>query len=166
MAWNRTSDTEPETPAPSAKPAGGGSRPSTLGPSIAIKGTLKGKEDLRLEGSVEGTIRFDKQSVVVSESGRIKADIFASKICVEGEVEGNLFGEREVVIRPSGKLEGNITAPSVTLENGAKFRGSIDMEPAVEKKPAETRPANDGKKTVDTPRPSASTTAAATVGSS
>ena len=129
MAWNRTTDPEPPAAAPRPSSSGGTSRPSTLGPTISIKGTLKGAEDLRIEGSIEGTIRFDKQSVVVSESGRIKADIFGSSICVEGEVTGNLYGEREIIIRPSGKLEGNITAPSVTLENGAKFRGSIDMEP-------------------------------------
>jgi cytoskeletal protein CcmA (bactofilin family) len=138
MAWNRTPDTEPLPSAP--RPSSGGSqagaaatRPSTLGPTISIKGNLKGAEDLRIEGSVEGTIRFDKQSVVISESGRIKADVFARSICVEGEVTGNLYGEREITIRPSGKLEGNITAPSVTLENGAKFRGSIDMEPTTKK---------------------------------
>lgn len=133
MAWTRNPDTDPEpTPARAKSPRDTG-RPSTLGPSISIKGTLKGAEDLRIEGSVEGTIRFDKQNVVVSESGRIKADIFAREICVEGEVTGNLHGEREIIIRPSGKLEGNITAPSVTLENGAKFRGSIDMEPTPER---------------------------------
>jgi cytoskeletal protein CcmA (bactofilin family) len=137
MAWNRTPDPEPPAaPRPQSSGSQGSSataRPSTLGPTISIKGTLKGAEDLRIEGSVEGTVRFDKQSVVISESGRIKADVFARSICVEGEVTGNLYGEREIIIRPSGKLEGNITAPSVTLENGAKFRGSIDMEPTTKK---------------------------------
>lgn len=152
MAWNRTSDSDPAPAAPRAKsPTSSTGQPSTLGPSISIKGTLKGAEDLRVEGSVEGTIRFEKQSVLISESGRIKADIFGSKICVEGEVKGNLYGEREIIIRPSGKLEGNITAPSVTLENGAKFRGSIDMEPtpAQTKRPAASAPA---AKSSDKPR--------------
>ena len=143
MAWNRTSDTDPSPTPPRPKKAGAKEQPSVLGPSIAIKGTLRGSEDLQIEGSVEGTIRFDEQSVVVSESGRIKADIFAHRICVAGEVEGNLVGEREIVIRPSGQLEGNITAPSVTLENGAKFRGSIDMEPTVEPKSRSGAPTAD-----------------------
>ena len=131
MAWNRSQEPEPATAPPRPAPASGG-RMSTLGPSLSIKGDLTGGEDLRIEGKVDGTIRLDKQSVVVSERGRIKADIHARSICVEGEVKGNLFGEEEIVIRPSGKLEGNITAPSVTLENGAKFRGAIDMDTETE----------------------------------
>lgn len=129
MAWNRSQDPEPAS-ASSRPQSTGGSRPSILGPSISIKGDLTGAEDLQIEGSVRGTIRLEKHSVVIAKSGRIKADIFSRSICVEGEVKGNLYGEEEITIRPSGKLEGNITAPSVTLENGAKFRGSIDMEPA------------------------------------
>lgn len=130
MAWNRTADSDipPTAPRPSA-PSAGGSRPSTIGPSLRIQGDLTGSEDLRIEGTIKGTIRVDKQSVVVSSSGHIEADIYARSIYVEGQVKGNLYGEEEIVIRPSGKLQGNITAPSVGLENGAKFRGAIDMEP-------------------------------------
>lgn len=126
MAWNRNDEgsPSPESPAPAQ-----GARTSTIGPSIKIEGDLTGAEDLRIEGSVKGTIRLEKQSVVVSGSGRITADIHSRSICVEGQVKGNLHGEKEIIIRPSGRLEGNIMAPSVTLENGAMFRGSIDMEP-------------------------------------
>ncbi len=126
MAWNRNDTPGPPaaTPAPPK-----GAKLSTLGPSISIEGDLTGSEDLRIEGSVQGTIRLDKQSVVVSSTGRITADIYSRSICVEGQVKGNLYGEKEIIIRPSGRLEGNIMAPSVTLENGAMFRGSIDMEP-------------------------------------
>jgi len=169
MAWNKNSDPEPaptSTRSSSPGSSGNSGQPSTLGPSISIKGTLKGAEDLRIEGSIEGTIRLDKQSVLVSKSGRIKADIFGRKICVEGEVKGNLFGEREIIIRPSGKLEGNITAPSVTLENGAKFRGSIDMEPTPEP-PSQSATAPSASKTADKSRTSArpGSPATATAGS-
>ena len=129
MAWNRSQDPEPASASPRPQ-SGGGSRPSTLGSSISIKGDLTGSEDLQIEGSVKGTIRLEKHSLFIAKSARIKADIFSRSICVEGEVKGNLYGEEQITIRSSGKLEGNITAPSVTLENGAKFRGSIDMEPA------------------------------------
>ncbi len=130
MAWNRNPQDESPTPVAEKSRGKGGGRVSTLGPSIAIRGDLTGAEDLRIEGSIEGTIRLAQHSILVASGGRIQADIFARSICVEGEVDGNLNGEEEVIIRPSGRLEGNITAPSVTLENGAKFRGSIDMEPA------------------------------------
>jgi len=138
MAWNRSQDDDPPaTPSPTSSSKVSAAGVSTLGPSISIKGDLSGAEDLRIEGSVEGTIRLNKQSVIVCSQGKIKADIHSRSICVEGEVKGNLYGEKEIIIRPSGKLEGNITAPSVTLENGAKFRGSIDMEPTPQKQPAQ-----------------------------
>lgn len=131
MAWNRSSEPDAAAPSPTPRPTPppSGSRPSTIGPTLRIQGDLTGNEDLRIEGTVKGTIRCDNQSVVVSSSGHIEADIYARSICVEGQVKGNLYGEEEIVIRPSGKLQGNITAPSVGLENGAKFRGAIDMEP-------------------------------------
>ncbi len=151
MAWNRSPDDSPASSPPPSRPTGSKDpRVSTLGPSISIQGDLEGAEDLRIEGSIEGTVRLDNHRVVVASSGRIKADIHSRSICVEGEVKGNLNGEEEVIIRPSGKLEGNITAPSVTLENGAKFRGSIDMEPSSRRPeatpaPAPSKPAEEPK---------------------
>ena len=100
-----------------------------LGPSIRIKGTLTGEEDLLIEGSVEGEVTLGQNKVTIGHSGRVKADVRGSSICVEGEVEGNLLGEEEVVIRQSGRVRGNVTAPRVNLENGAKFKGAIDMQP-------------------------------------
>jgi cytoskeletal protein CcmA (bactofilin family) len=104
-----------------------------LGPSLVIKGTLTGEEDLLFEGRLDGEIRLGTNRVTIGENGRIKADVFSKSIYVEGEVQGNLFGEDEVVIRRSGKVRGNVTAPRVTLENGSKFKGSIDMQPSTEK---------------------------------
>ena len=104
-----------------------------LGSSIHIKGTLTGEEDLLIEGSVEGEVTLGKNKVTIGRSGRVKADIHGSAICVEGEVKGNLFGEDQVIIRQSGKVRGNVTAPRVNLENGAKFKGAIDMQPGTER---------------------------------
>ena len=102
---------------------------ATIGSSITIKGELTGDEDLLIHGRVEGRVDLKKNNVTVGKSGRIKADIFGEIISVEGEVEGNLFGGEQVVVRQSGVVRGNITAPRVSLEDGSKFKGSIDMEP-------------------------------------
>ena len=107
---------------------------ATIGPSITIKGELMGQEDLEVQGKVEGTISLEKHRVLVSESGRVKADIHAKSIRVGGEVKGNLIGEDEVVILHTGRVEGDIKASRVTLEDGSKFKGSIDMEPKGEQK--------------------------------
>lgn len=104
-------------------------RPASLGPSISISGILTGNEDLIIEGAVEGEITVKDHMVTISETGKVKADVYGRSICVEGEVNGNLVGDEQVVIRQSGRVRGNVTAPRVNLENGAKFKGSIDMQP-------------------------------------
>ena len=129
--WKKT---ENEPPAPVAPQAPGrrqapAAEVSTLGPSILIKGDLTGEEDLTIRGRLEGEVRLEKNNVTVGQSGHIKADIYGRSIRVEGAVEGNLYGGQEVVIRASGRVQGNIVSPSVTLENGSKFKGAIDMEP-------------------------------------
>jgi len=98
-----------------------------IGPSIRIKGDVSGQEDLVVEGSIEGGISLDKHDVTIGPSGKAKADVYGKNIRVEGEVRGNLFGADSVVLTASGVVSGNITAPRVSLENGATFKGSIDM---------------------------------------
>jgi cytoskeletal protein CcmA (bactofilin family) len=112
---------------------------AVIGPTITVKGEISGKEDLEIQGTLEGTIKMKKHRVTVGDKGRIKADVHAKSIHVAGEVEGNLFGDDEVVLRESGKLLGNITAARVTLEDGSKFKGSIDMEP-VKEEPKKSKP--------------------------
>ena len=118
----------PPTSAVSGTPASS-RRAAVIGPSITIKGDLSGEEDLVIEGQVEGEVVLRKHMVVIGSGGRLKADVHGQKIHVEGQIEGNLLGEQEVIIRKSGRVSGNITAPRVTLEDGCKFRGNVDMNP-------------------------------------
>ena len=104
-----------------------------IGPSIRIKGTLSGKEDLIIKGRVEGKIDLKKNNITVDKSGSIKGDIYGKSITIEGEVEGNLFGEKRIVLQPSGVVRGDMRAPAINLEEGAKFKGSIDMDSKDEK---------------------------------
>jgi cytoskeletal protein CcmA (bactofilin family) len=111
-----------------------------IGPTITIKGDLSGEEDLQIEGRVEGKIDLPRHSVTVGKSGRIKADVYGKTITVEGEVEGNLFGEEQLVLRQSSTVRGNITAPRVSLEDGANFKGSIDMSSKEKPTPTPSKP--------------------------
>ncbi len=99
-----------------------------IGPSISIKGTLSGEEDLVIQGQVEGKIDLKNNNITVGQKGRTKSDIYGKVISIEGEVEGNLFGEEKIVLRQSGVVRGNLTSPRVNIEDGAKFKGSIDMD--------------------------------------
>lgn len=136
--FNKTRGDEPQNgaeralDAPQASPRvrpSADTRPASLGPSISISGVLSGNEDLIIEGAVEGEVTVRGHMVTISETGKVKADVYGRSICVEGEVNGNLVGDEQVVIRQSGRVRGNVTAPRVNLENGAKFKGSIDMQP-------------------------------------
>jgi predicted acyltransferase (DUF342 family) len=66
--------------------------------------------------------------VTIGTNGRVRADVFGNTVIVEGEVDGNLFAQQQAIVRQSGAVRGNITAPRVMLEDGSRFRGSIDME--------------------------------------
>ncbi len=101
---------------------------ATIGPSIQISGDVTGNEDVRIEGRVEGTINLSDNVLTVGKEGQINATITARAIFVEGKVEGDLKSDEQIVLRSSSNVRGNIAAPRVTLEDGCKFKGSIDMD--------------------------------------
>jgi len=143
MAWKRNEPPLPDgspppaTPQPPRRPG----ESATIGASIRIKGDLSGDEDLLIQGQIQGKVKLQSHNVTVGPSGRVKADIRGKTIRVEGEVDGNLFGEEEIVIRSSGRVQGNLQAPRVTLENGSSFKGSIDMDAGGQQRPAAAKPA-------------------------
>ena len=116
--------------APTPAPPVAAVRVARIGGSLSIQGDLYGEEDLFIEGRIEGKITVKKGSVTIGETGRVHADIKATNIQVAGEVEGDLTGRDQVVLLETGRVHGNIKAKSVTLQNGAQFKGSIDMESA------------------------------------
>lgn len=140
--WKKPESDYPqsETPSPAA-PRSHSAEPrrdasaALIGPSITIKGDLSGEEDLLIQGRVEGKVDLKQNNITVGRNGHVKADMFGRIISIEGEVEGNLFGGEQVVLRQSGTVRGNITAPRVSLEDGSKFKGTIDMEPRGAEKP-------------------------------
>lgn len=113
---------------------------AAIGPSISIVGELTGDEDLTILGKVEGTIELPKHSVTIGRTAKVTADIRAKAVSVEGEVRGNLQAAEQILIRKTATMLGNLAAPRVGLEDGCRFKGSVDMESAT---PA-TRPAASG----------------------
>lgn len=99
-----------------------------IGSKIRIKGELYGEEDILIQGRVEGTIEVKENNLTVGADGYVSADSQAKEIIVEGEVRGDLTGEEKVIIKSTSNVHGNIVAPRVSLEEGAKFKGMIDME--------------------------------------
>jgi cytoskeletal protein CcmA (bactofilin family) len=101
---------------------------ATIGPSIQISGDVTGNEDVRIEGRVEGTVNLSDNVLTIGKEGQINATANARVIFVEGKVEGDLKADEQIVVQSSGNVRGNIIAPRVTLEDGCKFKGSIDMD--------------------------------------
>ena len=101
---------------------------AVVGPSIQIDGDVRGEEDLLIKGHINGTVRLVNNSVTIGPEGSIKADVHAQVVYVEGAVHGDLFASERVVIRKDAKVSGSITAPSVSLDEGAKFKGTIEMD--------------------------------------
>ncbi len=102
---------------------------AVIGRSIKIDGDLRGEEDLRIEGDVTGTIHFPNHNVTIGSEGRIKAGVYAESVTIDGEMNGDVYGSDRVSIRKSARMAGNIVASRVSLEEGARFKGSIDMDP-------------------------------------
>ncbi len=99
-----------------------------IGPGVKVKGEISGKEDLTVHGQFEGIIDLKKSQVIVSKTGTINAEVYGKLITIAGEVRGNLFGEEKIVLQPSGVVRGNLTAPRIHVQDGARFKGNVDME--------------------------------------
>jgi cytoskeletal protein CcmA (bactofilin family) len=100
----------------------------TIGKSVVIKGELNASEDLVIEGQVDGKIEIRQHVVTIGSNGKIKAQVFAKAVIVQGEVVGNITASEKVDIRDNGSVDGDLVAPRVAIAEGAHFRGSIDMQ--------------------------------------
>jgi cytoskeletal protein CcmA (bactofilin family) len=120
----------PITARPTTLSSSTGSNTATavIGPKITFKGEIIGEEDLLVQGKVEGSIDLKGNHLIIGQQGVVKANLMAKTITIEGTVEGDLIGQERIEIKSSSNVKGNLIAARVTLEDGAKFRGSIDMD--------------------------------------
>ena len=103
---------------------------ATIGKSLVIKGELSGSEALYIDGRVEGMINLSNNRVTVGRNGVVNANISAREIVVMGKVKGNLTAQDRVDIRADGSLTGDVIAQRVSIEDGAFFKGGIDIQKA------------------------------------
>ena len=101
---------------------------ANIGKAVLIKGELSGSEDLYLDGEVEGTIELHQNCLTVGPNARIRAHINAREVIVHGKVEGNIRGTDRVELRRSASHVGDIVTQRVSVEDGAFFKGSIDVQ--------------------------------------
>ena len=107
---------------------------AVIGSSIHINGDLRGDEDLRIEGNVSGTVELKNSTLTIGKEGKVTAGVYAKSIAVDGETKGDLYATDRVSIHVNARVQGNIIAPRVSIEEGAHFKGSIEMDPAAVEK--------------------------------
>ncbi len=121
-------------PAPAPRPtAASTADQATIGKSLVIKGEVTGSESLYIDGRVEGSINLSGNRVTVGRNGVVSANINAREIVVLGKVRGNLTASDRVDIRSDGSLTGDVVAARISIEDGAFFKGGIDIRKAGQK---------------------------------
>lgn len=121
-AFNATATVRPSSPtAPSL---------ACLGASLEVKGEITGKEDLQIDGKVEGTISLQSQRLTVGRTAQLNSGVTAREVVVYGKVTGNLNAPDRVEIKKDGSVIGDITTARIRIEDGAHFKGRIEIDRA------------------------------------
>jgi cytoskeletal protein CcmA (bactofilin family) len=111
----------------SANPSVAGSPHTLLGRTVVVQGQLSSGEDLQIEGQFEGNINLDDHCLTVGTEGHVKAEIRARQVVILGSVTGNLVAREKIDIRRTGHVVGDLVAATVAIEEGAYFKGSVDI---------------------------------------
>ena len=99
-----------------------------LGSSLQVKGEITGTEDLQIDGAVEGLIHLDERKLTVGATAKVMADINARDVVVYGYVKGNVRAKGRIEIKKDGSIIGNLTTAQIMIEDGADFKGSIEID--------------------------------------
>ncbi len=122
------------------KPEGFRADVAHIGKSVLVKGELSGSEDLYLDGEVEGSIDLKGHSITIGPHGRVRANVNARDVVVHGRVEGNVRGTERVELKKSAILVGDIFTQRIVIEDGAYFKGGIDIQKETPKAEAKPEP--------------------------
>ena len=107
-----------------------------LGASLQVKGEISGNEDLLIDGSVEGLVQLDERKLTVGATATVTADIIAREVVVYGTVKGNLRAKDRIEIKKDGSVNGDLTTARIMIEDGAYFKGSIEIDKSEQKESA------------------------------
>src|ERR1700682_2504619 len=136
---NQTKENPPMSTAPAASHHVSDSRgPAVIGESGMIKGQIFSREDLTIDGEVEGSVELHEHRLTVGPHGKLQAGVKAREIVVLGSVHGNVEASDKIDIRKDARLVGDIKTARIVIEDGAYFKGSIDIARPDTTKPAAT----------------------------
>lgn len=110
-----------------------GSAAALLGANFQVKGEITSDEDLVIEGTVEGLVQLGERKLTLGTTAKVTADIFAGEVVVSGNVKGNVHAKNRIEIKKDGSVIGDLTTAQILIEDGAYFKGSIEIERSTEK---------------------------------
>lgn len=114
---------------------------ASIGKSVVIKGQIYSREDLYLDGEFEGTVELQEHRLTIGPNGRVQANVKAREIVIIGQIHGNIEASDKVEIRKEARLVGDIKTTRISIDDGAYFKGSIDIQkPDVNKQAAAQAP--------------------------
>jgi cytoskeletal protein CcmA (bactofilin family) len=99
-----------------------------IGKSVVIKGELSGSEDLYLDGQVEGSIELRNHSLTVGPNGKVKANVSAKGVVIQGKLDGSVTASDRVELRKSAVVTGDVTTQRISIEEGAFLKGKVDIQ--------------------------------------
>jgi cytoskeletal protein CcmA (bactofilin family) len=111
---------------PAAEPAKPISRGGTIGASMTVKGEVYSREELNVDGEIQGAIELQHR-LTVGPNGKIRANVKAKEVVIQGSIQGNVDSVEKIIIREKGSLVGDIRTAGIVIEDGAYFKGSIDI---------------------------------------
>lgn len=146
MMWKKRKDEDTpieRSPAPASRTGGTQQRPAeapappaaptltkagtTVGKSVVIKGDINSQEDIFLDGTMEGTMELSSNRLTVGKNGKVQARIKAREVEVLGTVHGDIVAGEKIIIRKAANLVGDLKSATISIEDGAYFKGSIDI---------------------------------------
>jgi cytoskeletal protein CcmA (bactofilin family) len=151
---SRVFDPEPISPR--------GTGPAALGKNVTIKGQIFAREDLTIDGEVEGTVECQEHRLTIGPNARVQAGLKAREIIIHGSIQGNVDATDKIDIKKEAKLVGDIKTSRIVIEDGAYFKGSIDISKAVVNKPAPPPPQQPAAQPAPQPAATVPNAAAAT----
>lgn len=98
-----------------------------LGPTFLVQGEVSGKEDLVILGQLRGKIHLPENDLLVAEQAKIEAEIKVRNITIRGEVVGTVESSGKVIVEKTGRLEGNLSASLISIEDGAQYKGTVKI---------------------------------------
>lgn len=139
---NRSFESEP------LAPRGASAGSAALGKNVTVKGQIFAREDLTIDGEVEGTVECHEHRLTIGPNARVQAGLKAREIVIQGSIQGNVDATDKIDIKKEAKLVGDIKTSRIVIEDGAYFKGSIDIS-----KPNAARPQAAGSTSTSTSTP-------------